>query len=104
MLTEGARFRVDGSAEGNCLLLTGEFDMLSSAELASAVERVLATHGQVELDFSGVTFMDSSGLQVLCLAHANGPVRLRGVPDHIRALFALTGLDVVLHIDSEPTG
>ena len=101
MLIEEARFRIEDSADGTCLLLAGEVDMLSRAEFSAAVERVFAARGEVALDFSGVTFMDSSGLQVLCVAHANGPVRLRNLPDHVRQLLALTGLDEVLQIESE---
>ena len=100
MLIEGARFRIEDSADGTCLLLAGEVDMLSKPEFASAVDRVLAAHGEVALDFAKVTFMDSSGLQVLCVAHAQGPVRLRNLPDHVRQLLSLTGLDGVLQIES----
>lgn len=101
MLIEEARFRIEDSADGTCLMLAGEIDMLSRAEFAAAVDRVLAARGVVALDFAEVTFMDSSGLQVLCVAHAEGSVRLRNLPDHVRQLLALTGLDEVFQIESE---
>lgn len=46
------------------LALEGELDMATADELRDRLNGA-ASNGHLELDFSGVTFMDSSGLRVL---------------------------------------
>ena len=78
----------------------GEIDMISAPRLHRAVLDALLDHpAVVEVDLSGVTFMDSSGINTLvaCRQHA-GTARLRVVnaaPPVLRVL-TVTGLAGVL--------
>lgn len=54
--------RIDSTDRG--LRLSGELDMATSGDLLEAL-RERAAAAPVTLDFSGVTFMDSSGLRTL---------------------------------------
>ncbi len=55
--------RISPTAEG--LALEGELDMASADELGNRLREDGPGEGPLVLDFSGVTFMDSSGLRVL---------------------------------------
>jgi anti-sigma B factor antagonist len=84
--------------------LTGEVDMVTAAQLADALSRVL-DHGcrTVEVDLSGVGFMSAAGLRVLVEADRHARRRrarlllTRPTPACAR-LFTLTGLDATLTI------
>ena len=63
--------------------------------------RVASMTGDVELDCSGLTFLDASGLRVLVAAHSDCEARgaMLTIVDPSRCvvrLLALTGLDAVL--------
>ena len=62
MSDEGARLTVARNADG--WTIGGEIDAHSAPSLAAAMSE-LPDISQVVVDFSGVTFMDSSGLRVL---------------------------------------
>jgi anti-sigma B factor antagonist len=47
------------------IVLSGEIDIANCDELAGAIPKI----GSAWLDFSGVTFIDSSGLNVLVVAY-----------------------------------
>jgi anti-anti-sigma factor len=53
---------IDATDRG--LRLAGELDMATAEELLAAI-RERAEHVRMTLDFSGITFMDSSGLRAL---------------------------------------
>jgi anti-anti-sigma factor len=57
------------------------------------------------IDFSAVTFMDSSGLSVLASAISErgdgSRIRVRGASKLVRRLLTMSGLDTLLAIDSE---
>lgn len=83
----------------------GELDMATASVLGDE----LAITGQppaqalVLVDFSAVTFMDSSGLKVLLKAHAlatKSATRLRfyGLTRPVRKLLEITGMTTVLDI------
>jgi len=67
---------------------------------------VLEDAGKAVLDFAGVTFMDSSGLNVLVSAAGRGfrsdAVLIRNAPVSIRRLLSITGLDDVVRIEGDP--
>jgi anti-sigma B factor antagonist len=60
--------------------LEGELDLTGEQALATALEEAIAAHGEVRLDLSGLTFMDSTGLRVLLSTAASrngaGPIVL----------------------------
>jgi anti-sigma B factor antagonist len=68
MLDDGLRIDAHHTAEGLVLAVRGDIDLGSAPALRSVVNRTIATTGRLALDLSGVTFMDSSGLHVLCSA------------------------------------
>ncbi|WP_217238405.1 STAS domain-containing protein [Streptomyces sp. AC555_RSS877] len=82
--------------------LRGEIDHTVTNELTEA----LLSYGSVTrprtvVDLSGVTFMDSSGVNVLIGAHqamsdAQGWLRLAGAQASVRRVLELVGLDQVM--------
>lgn len=62
MSDEGARLSVVRNADG--WTVAGEIDAHSAPSLATALSQLPAV-AQIVADFSGVSFMDSSGLRVL---------------------------------------
>ncbi len=88
-----ALFEICDSVDGACLVAIGEIDMSTGPEFASALSRMVSTRGEVVVDMSGVSFMDSIGLNVLCTAARQGPVRLQHLQHQVRHLLSLTGLE-----------
>ena len=97
---EEAQFHVCSSEEGFYLAPVGEIDMAAGPAFAAAVEGMLSTLGEAVVDMSGVSFMDSAGLNVLCTAAARGPVHLRCVPDQVRRIIMITGLESTFGMQS----
>jgi anti-sigma B factor antagonist len=101
-------FGVDITTDGGDVVvaLRGELDVLTAPFLWERMEPALAgVTGQLILDFSELSFIDSMGLGVLVRAQS----RLRGeAPErqvvirhpnaHARKVFEITGLDRVLDI------
>jgi anti-sigma B factor antagonist len=80
------------------LCLAGELDMAGVPDVRA---RLVGMAGDVELDCSGLTFIDASGLSVLVAAHrcceARGAKLTIVDPSRcVVRLLALTGLDSVL--------
>ncbi len=98
--------RVDVVESDDHALITavGEIDLDTCDQVADAVSSVLAAGGRrVLLDFSEVTFIDSSGLAVLVRAHRQAQsVGARFAVVHptpqTRKLITVLGLDQLLHI------
>ena len=58
------------TGDTHTITLAGELDLMGAGPLAAELQRVEATDARViVLDLSALTFMDSSGLRVLVLAH-----------------------------------
>lgn len=73
----------------------GELDRETAPKLADTLRGAVAQGGNVDLDLSGIGFMDSQGLRVLMEAHksaADGAVRITEASDQVRRLLAMTGL------------
>src|SRR4051812_41099059 len=85
--------QLDGST---VVFARGEVDLASAPLLRSALERAKTLGVSITVDFAGVTFMDSSGLNVLIHAQEtpNGPdpVRVRNPSPQVRRLLDITGL------------
>ena len=89
------------------LAVTGEVDLATAPELASAVDTALASGAQeLWLDLSGTAFMDSSGLHVLLDAHR----RMRGLRRRlaiicpggaVRRLFEIAGVADALALSED---
>jgi len=76
----------------------GEYDLHSIEPLADALRAAAETHPTVILDVSGVTFADSSFLNLMIMAHRTGKLRVAAPSEHVRRLCAITGVDGVLEI------
>jgi anti-anti-sigma factor len=82
----------------------GEIDAGNADELSRAVTGVLeAGHRRVLLDFSQVTFIDSSGLAALVAAHrqaqsVQGTFAVVRPTAHTRKLITVLGLDQLLSV------
>ncbi|MFF5970038.1 STAS domain-containing protein [Streptomyces sp. NPDC012769] len=76
----------------------GAYDMESTGPLAAALERAAETHRKVVLDASGVTFADSSFLNLMILTHRTGKLRVAAPSAQVRRLCEITAVDGVLHI------
>ena len=85
--------RLDNGAPG--LRLIGELDMATVPELRSALAAT-SGNGQVTLDLSELTFMDSSGLLAIVeyARSANGaaPVILANPSEVVARIFEITGM------------
>ncbi|WP_306325783.1 STAS domain-containing protein [Streptomyces venezuelae] len=86
---------------GPVITLSGEMDLTSRASLEAATRVTPPAGAPLCLDMSGVTFMDSSGLNFLLTlrrrltAHGSRLV-LTGIRDAPMRVLALTGADAVL--------
>ena len=81
--------------------LAGEFDVACEEYFEAALGPLEEPGSSVVVDLSGLSFMDSTGLNQLIAAHERSRrvgFRLAIVPGdaHIRRTFELTGLDQIL--------
>jgi anti-anti-sigma factor len=60
------------ATDGPRVVVSGEVDALSADRLQEAVGDVLSDHRprRIEIDFDGVTFVDSAGIRALVMCHA----------------------------------
>jgi anti-sigma B factor antagonist len=101
-------FAVRGTPGGGITVVEvgGEVDVETAPRMRAALEAALATGDPVVVDLAAVTFMDSAGFGVLASAQRRAAqdgvtVRLRAVPDRVRRLLVLLGLDAVLPIEPD---
>ncbi|MFJ6749561.1 MULTISPECIES: STAS domain-containing protein [unclassified Streptomyces] len=86
--------------------ITGHLDLDNIAPLDTTLQRAAADGvARVVVDLSGVTFADSTTVNVLLQAHtALGPaLRLAAPSAFLERLFTLTGLDTVLPLHESVT-
>lgn len=85
------------------LTLQGDIDMGSSARFESGLRDALGGGLSVELDMSGVSFMDSTGLRTLMLARAGcsvGQTITISTPSRpVQRLLEITGLIDILAVN-----
>ena len=81
------------------LALRGELDHHGAKECLSGLDRALDLHlpRRLTLDFSGVSFMDSSGIAVVMravrhMAALGGSVELCSVPQQAKKVFQAAGV------------
>ena len=84
--------------------VSGMLDTAAVADFSSNFEPVIKeAHKHVELDFSGLDYISSSGLRVLLVlakqaASSGGSVCIKGMNPDVRQVFCLTGFDKVFAI------
>jgi anti-anti-sigma factor len=92
--------------DGNVVVaLHGEIDMDTADQVwAAMIEALTAWTGQVVVDFTGVSFLDSQGIATLLRVHKDcdfdpGRLTVRSLQAQPRKVFELTGLDTILRIE-----
>ncbi len=92
--------KIDTDETGNwpVVRVEGEIDAATCETLASVLGEVLErSPAGLELEFTQVSFVDSSGLRTLVQAHQRlgerGPLRVSGATPNFRRLLEITGLD-----------
>ncbi len=89
-----------------CARLAGELDHHGARALREEIDAAI-TRVQpelLELDFSSVTFMDSSGIGLImgrcrAMEEYGGVVRISGVSAQLRKVLRLSGIDRIAEID-----
>jgi anti-sigma B factor antagonist len=81
------------------IYVRGDVDMLTANELGSCFRAT--ADGDIVVDLSGVSFMDTSGLMQLLIAATGADVAgrsffLRSVPGHVARLIELTGFESIM--------
>ncbi|MEU6271924.1 STAS domain-containing protein [Streptomyces populi] len=76
----------------------GPYDLDSITPLAEMLETAARKYPKVILDASGVTFADSTFLNLLLLTHRAGTLRVAAPSRSVRLLCEITGADTVLEI------
>lgn len=106
--TEGAapgRLMITSTTVGedvSVVALDGEIDHNSSSELRDTLVSLLRRTPRTVVDFSGVTFMDSSGINALIAAHQaadaapGGSLRLAAPQAAVQRLLNLVGVDALI--------
>jgi anti-sigma B factor antagonist len=84
------------------LSICGEVDLATAPDLEQALHNAERRMPQrIVLELSALRFIDSSGLHLLCTAHARAEEHgrslvLEGAPPHIRNLLGIVGLNGLL--------
>ncbi|MEU1852863.1 STAS domain-containing protein [Streptomyces sp. NPDC019990] len=76
----------------------GSYDMDSITPLAKALEAAVSKQPKVVLDASGVTFADSTFLNLLILTHQSGTLRVVAPSPQVQRLCEITGVDGLLEL------
>jgi anti-sigma B factor antagonist len=90
-----AAFIREEAAGGNILHVLGEVDLANADEFETAVMEITRGTGDVIVDLTACTYMDSSGLRVIATAHKEAADRLRVVipkGGSVHRIFEITGL------------
>ncbi len=88
------------------VVVTGEVDMAVRDELWDRIEESLRRDARLVLDMRATSFMDSTGLGALAMAHQatgqmNEGVVLRSPQPAVLHVLQVSGLDQVVTIDSD---
>ena len=95
---------VTTEGRGMTALLSGEIDHHGAREVMTALDREIdaALPNRLELDLSGVTFMDSSGIAVLLRAkrrldELEGKLMVHSIPVQPRKVLDAAGVGRIIH-------
>ena len=96
-MDDGFEARVSWGDEGVVVHLTGTVNRLAKEKLEASYEEAITRPGRVLLDFTGVDYINSTGIAVivgvLAKARAEGrEVAAFGLTDHYREVFQITRL------------
>ncbi|MGW7271642.1 STAS domain-containing protein [Streptomyces sp. NPDC054864] len=80
------------------VVVRGDLDMDSVPSLREVMERAAAALPVLVLDASGVTFADSSALNLLLLIHQASTLRIAAAPPQMLRMLRLTGADQILNL------
>ena len=90
-------FRVDQGENDRAFRLVGELDLATVQILVDRLSVIVEGAGDVELDASGLTFIDSSGLHGLVTIarklSGHGRLIIQHADPFVRNVLAITGLD-----------
>jgi len=80
---------------GGVLWLAGEFDLAGIDEFQAAVDAVLDAQGELVLDLSELTFLDSTGIRAFLIVAntVEGGVVLRKPTPSVRRVLDLVGIE-----------
>jgi len=82
--------------------LSGELDLATAGSFSEAVASTLDGQTPV-LDLSDLTFVDSSGIRaILALSQAKGPVVLRNLPENVRKVLVIAGVNETMGVRIDP--
>jgi anti-sigma B factor antagonist len=96
---------IDQRADTTMISVKGEIDLMRAQQLESQISDTLdAPSKTVEVDLSGVTFMDSSGISALLKGRRHADLRgksyrVTGAAGIVREVLELTG--VAAHLSSD---
>lgn len=79
--------------ETRAVRIEGEMTIYRALELKEQLLAALAPGGGLELDLSGVTEVDSAGVQLLLAARKTAPLRIAERSHAVAEAFATLGLD-----------
>lgn len=101
MTANASRLTIDTQTATRQLTVVGVIDSHTADDLDGAL-RTVGTDADVELDLSGIEFVDSSGIRVIVRAHqdlheAGHRLLLSNISPSVRRLLEITGLDQ--HLD-----
>ena len=109
MAAESSPLSISVAEDGDgvrVVALTGELDFLSASDLGARLSEMRGQTGNsVVIDVSGLTFIDSTGLNVLVAGaqaiQATTPVVVAGASKHVSRVFEIVRLDETVRV--EPT-
>ena len=85
-----------------CVIVAhGAFDMDTIAPFAEALQTAVAQHARVVVDASGITFADSTFLNLLLHINQQTDLRIVAPAPQLRRVLEMTGADSVLTV--QPT-
>lgn len=92
-------------------LIDGEVDHHSAKSIRTVIDAAIENNqpNQVILDFSAVTFMDSSGIGLVMgrykiMQAIGGIVTIQNPPTHIKKVMQIAGLDKIASINNTKVG
>ena len=102
----GFALQVTQNGHGPVVLLAGELDLAAAGQFRECLHGLIGEH--ITLDFSDVTFMDSSALGVLIAAQqrceiAGGKIVLHDVQLAQMRIFEIAGLVDSMNFDGDAT-
>lgn len=102
MLDQGFAVELEPDGDGWRIGLSGDIDVAADASVRAALGRALARTGShVVIDLGGITFLDSTGINNLVLAHkaaqaASVRLIVRPGPPSIMRTLRIAGIDWML--------